>query len=55
MYPQIYIIVDRDNRSRILAVFDNRETAESFAYEANGVWFERYLHSVEPEYKGYNK
>ena len=51
----VYIVIDRDNKHRILGIFSNLVAAQQFAYNNNGVEFERFVHHTCPEKTGYIK
>jgi hypothetical protein len=51
---KVWVVVDRNNQHRILAIFDTKELADEFCEEVDGVPFVRTVFSKQPPNKGYN-
>ena len=51
---KVWVVVDRNNQHRILAIFTTEELALEFCQEVDGVPFKRTLFSEQPPNQGYN-
>ena len=51
----VWVVVDLDCKTRILAIFSNERDAKEFAKDVYGDCFERRVHNGQPSNKGYNK
>jgi hypothetical protein len=51
---EVYVVIDREYKERILGIFSNGAAAKEHAYDHNGVVFQRYVHD-QPSDKGYLK